>query len=142
MTGTVTALNAGGGFGYMFNSGTFVMAGIGGNYASGSIVGLGGNASSTAVIGGFSGDSTMFETIAAILNLNFDLRDSSGVSLKPALATGDVLFEAVTRNNTTGFAAVGPCAFNAGARCISRSVASSGDGYLVRTSTVPEPPEV
>ena len=138
VTGTVTALNAGGGFGYMFNSGSFVMSGIGGNYASGSIVGLGGNASSTAVIGGFSGDSTMLATIASILNLNFDLRDSSGVSLKPALATGDVLFEAVTQNNTTGLVGVGACTFNADARCISMSVASSGDAYLVRTSTVTE----
>ena len=102
MTGTVTALNAGGGFGYMFNSGSFVLSGLGGNYASGSIVGLGGNASSTAVIGGFNGDSTMLATIASILNLNFDLRDSSGISLKPGLATGDVLFEVVTQNNATG----------------------------------------
>ena len=140
--GTVTALNAGGGFGYMFNSGSFVMSGIFGNYASGSIVGLGGNASSTAVIGGFSGDSTMLETIASILSLNFDLRDSSGVSLKPALATGDVLFEAVTHNNTTGLVGVGSCTFNAGARCVSTSVASSGDAYLVRTSSVPDPPSV
>jgi len=141
--GTVTALNAGGGFSYIFNSGTFVMSGLGGaNYASGSIVGLGGNASSTAVIGGFSGDSTMVATIGSILNLNFDLRDSSGVSLKPALATGEVLFEAVTRNNTTGLVGVGSCTFNAGARCISTSVASSGDAYLVRTSSVPDPPSV
>jgi hypothetical protein len=139
VTGTVTALNAGGGFGYVFNSGSFVIAGIGGNYASGSIVGLGGNASSTAVIGGFSGDSTMLAMIASILNLNFDLRDSSGVSLKPALATGDVLFEVVTQNNSTGLAVVGSCSFNAGARCISSSVASSGDAYLVRTASVPEP---
>jgi len=138
-TGTVTALNAGGGFGYVFNSGSFVLAGIGGNYASGSIVGLGGNASSTAVIGGFSGDSTMLATIASILNANFDLRDSSGVSLKPALATGDVLFEAVTHNITTGVVGVGRCTFNTDASCVSVSVASSGDAYLVRESSVPEP---
>jgi hypothetical protein len=98
---------------------------------------LGGNASSTAVIGGFSGDSTMLATIASILSLNFDLRDSSGVSLKPALATGDVLLETVTHNNTAGLRAVGSCTFNAAARCLSGSVASSGEAYLVRTSTVP-----
>jgi hypothetical protein len=142
VTGTVTALNAGGGFGYIFNSGTFLMSGVAGNYASGSMIGLGGNASSTAVIGGFSGDSTTLETIASILSLNFDLRDSSGVSLKPALATGDVLFETVTHHNTTGAPGVGQCSFNAGARCISMSVASSGDAYLVRTSTEPEPSRV
>jgi hypothetical protein len=123
----------------MFNSGNFVLFGIGGNYASGSIVGLGGNASSTAVIGGFSGDSTMWGTIASILNFNFDLRDSAGISLKPELAAGDVLFEAITQNNTTGPLGVGACSFNPGARCISMSVASSGDAYLVRPSSVPEP---
>jgi PEP-CTERM motif len=136
--GTVTALNVGGGFHYVFDSGTFVMTGIGGIYASGSIVGLGGDASSTAVIGGFNGDSTMLGRIADITNLNFDLRDSFGVSLKPALASGDVLFEAVTQNNTTGVVGVGRCSFS-GATCISMSVASSGDAYLVGTSSVPEP---
>src|SRR5436189_190292 len=83
----------------------------GGTYASGSIIGLGGNASSTAVIGGFSGDSTMWGTIASILNLNFDLRDSAGISLKPELLAGDVLFEAITQNNTTGPRVVGACSF-------------------------------
>jgi hypothetical protein len=57
--------------------------------------------------------------------------------LKPGLATGDVLFEMVTQNNATGLGAVASCSFNLTARCISRSVASSGDAYLVRTSTVP-----
>jgi hypothetical protein len=142
VTGTVTALNAGGGFGYVFDSGTFVMSGIDGNYASGSIAGLGGNASSTAVIGGFNGDSTVLGTMAAILNLNFDLRDSAGVSLKPELATGDVLFEAVTTNNTTGVIGVGACSFNVEGRCISVSVASAGDAYLVWPSSVPEPVSV
>src|SRR5436190_4189697 len=139
VTGTVNALNAGGGFGYVFDSGSFVMTGIGGTYASGSIVGLGGNASSTAVSGGFSGDSTMLERITSIANLNFDLRDSSGVSLKPGLAAGDVLIEAVTHNNSTGVLGVGSCTFNNDARCISISVASAGDAYLVGTSSVPVP---
>src|SRR3954451_22654307 len=40
--GTVTALNAGGGFAYRFDSGTFMLSGLFGNYASGSIVGSGG----------------------------------------------------------------------------------------------------
>ncbi|HSC63507.1 MAG TPA: hypothetical protein VLD35_07735 [Caldimonas sp.] len=79
VTGSVTALNAGGGFHYVFDSGTFVISGIGGNYASGSVVGLGGNASSTA-IGGFNGDSTLLGAFASILNLQFDLRDSAGIS--------------------------------------------------------------
>jgi hypothetical protein len=136
--GTVDALVAGGGFHYVFDSGNFVMSGIGGNYASGSIAGVGGNASSTGVIGGFNGDSTMLAAIGSILNLNFDLRDSSGISLKPALAAGDVLFETVTQNNTTGVLGTGACSFNVAGRCISMSVASAGDAYLVRTSGLPE----
>jgi hypothetical protein len=135
--GTVTALNAGGGFHYVFDSGTFLMSGIGGNYASGSLVGSGGDATSTL---GFTGDSTMLERIASILNLNFDVRDNTGVSLKPDLATGNVLFEAMTHNTTTGTLGVGACTFRSDARCISRSVASAGEGYLARTtSSVPEP---
>jgi hypothetical protein len=137
--GTVTALNAGGGFHYIFDSGTFVMSGVGGNYASGSIVGLSGNASSTAISGGFSGDSTLLADIASILSLNFDLRDSAGISLKPDLATDQVLFEAITSHNTTGVAGVAGCSFNAGARCVSTNVASAGDAYLVRAFSVPEP---
>lgn len=135
--GTVTALNAGGGFHYVFDSGSFMMTGLGGAYASGSIVGLGGNASSTAVIGGFNGDSTVLAMVSSILNAQFDLRDNLGVSLKPALATGDVLFEAVTNNNTTGFLGTAACAFDQRAFCTSVSIASAGDAYLVRK--VPEP---
>jgi len=139
--GTVTALNAGGGFHYVFDSGTFLMSGVGGNYASGSIVGLSGNASSTAVIGGFSGDSILLSQILSILSLNFDLRDSGGVSLKPELATGQVLFEAITNNNTAGAFALGSCSFNLGARCGLMNLTSTGDAYLVRasSSSVPEP---
>jgi hypothetical protein len=136
--GTVIALNAGGGFHYVFDSGTFVMSGIGGNYASGSIVGLGGNASSTAIIGGFTGDSTLMAQFASILNLNFDLRSSTGVSLKPELATGQVLLEAVRSDHTTGVVGVGNCSFSTGARCISVNVASTGDAYLVRASAEPD----
>jgi hypothetical protein len=137
--GTVTALNAGGGFHYVFDSGNFVMSGIGGNYASGSIVGQSGDASSTAMFGGFSEDSTLLAQITSILNLNFDLRDSAGVSLKPDLLTGQVLFETVAHNNSTGVVGVGSCSFNTGARCISTSLASTGDAYLVRESAVPVP---
>jgi len=141
--GRVDALNAGGGFHYVYESGSFVISGIAGNYASGSIVGLGGNESSTAVLGGFNGDSTLLGSIGSILNLQFDLRDSTGVSLKPELATGVVYFEPVTNNNTTGVIGLGQCTFKAGAAtCASMSVASAGDAYLVRTSSdssVPEP---
>lgn len=139
VTGTVTALNAGGGFHYQFDTGSFLISGIGGNYASGSIVGFGGNTSSTAVGGGFIGDSDMSGLLSSILSLGFDMRDSNGVSLKPGLATGQVLFEAITEINTTGLIGLSNCSFNAGASCVSESVASEGDAYLVRASTVPEP---
>jgi hypothetical protein len=141
--GTVTALNAGGGFHYVFDSGTFFISGVLGNYALGSIAGLSGNASTTAIGGGFIGDSTLLAEITSLLSLNFDLRDSAGISLKPELATGQVLVEATTSNHTTGFLGVGNCSFNTGARCISMDVASAGDAYLVRASSassfVPEP---
>jgi len=137
--GTVSALNAGGGFHYVFDSGTFVMSGIAGNYASGSIVGQSGNSSSTAIIGGFSGDSTLLAQITQILALNFDLRDSAGISLKPDLASGQVQFEAVTNNNSIGVVGNGSCSFNAGTHCISAALASTGDAYLVRESAVPVP---
>lgn len=138
VAGTVTQLNAGGGFRYTFDSGSFTISGAGNTpYSSGSIVGLGGNASSTAVVGGFNGDSTLFGTISTILNTQFDLRDSNGVSLKPELATGDVLMEAVTNNNLTSVLGGGRCSFDANANCALLSVASAGDAYLVRK--LPEP---
>ena len=135
--GTVTQLNVGGGFHYTFDSGSFVLSGLSGNYASGSIIGLGGNASSTAVIGGFNGDSTILSQISTILNAAFDMRDNMGVSLKPELASGNVLFEAVTNNNLTNVLGIAPCDFDTSKRCAVLRVASGGDAYLVRQ--VPEP---
>jgi hypothetical protein len=100
---------------------------------------LDGDASSPTGIGGFTGGSTMWGRITEILSLDFDLRDSAGISLKPELATGDVLFEAITGYKTTGPVGVGTCSFDNQARCISANVASSGVAYLVRPSSVPEP---
>jgi len=137
--GTVTGLNAGGGFHYVFDSGSFVLSGIGGNYASGPIAGQSGNWSSTAIAGGLSGDSTLLAQITSILNLNFDLRDSAGISLKPDLATGEVVFDAVASNNSTAGFVVANCSFLNTARCISRDLASTGEAYLVRDSSVPVP---
>lgn len=136
--GTVTQINAGGGFRYTFDSGSFTISnGTGSVYSTGSIVGLGGNSSSTAVVGGFNGDSALFGTITQILNSAFDLRDSNGVSLQPELAAGSVLLQAVTNNNLTNFISSGACSFNATASCVSLNVASGGDAYLVRD--IPEP---
>lgn len=138
VSGTVTNLNSGGGFHYTFDSGNFVLSGASGNYASGSIVGLGGNNSSTQVIGGVNGDSTVLSTISQILNNAFDLRDNTGTSLKPQLANGTVLFEAVTNNNITGVLNSNiACPFVTLNRCVQLSVASAGDAYLVQA--VPEP---
>lgn len=138
--GHVTALNAGGGFKYVFDSGNVLLSGTSGNYASGSIVGIGGNLGSTTIVGGVNGDSTILAAIGAILNVSFDLRDSLGVSLKPDLLAGKVLFEAVTNNNITSSSGFGACGFTpfvAGDRCQTFSVASAGDAYLLRN--VPEP---
>ncbi len=138
ITGHVTQLNAGGGFKYTFDTGNFVLSGASGNYASGNIIGLGGNASSTAVIGGINGDSTVLSTISTILNAAFDLRTSLGTSLKPQLANGTVLFEAVTNNNTTSITNTSAtCPFETANRCVQLSIASAGDAYLVQA--VPEP---
>lgn len=139
--GTVTALTPGPnntmGFRYTFDSGNFVIAGASGDYAAGSIVGLGGNASSTAVIGGFNGDSTVLATISTILNQAFDMKTSAGDSLKNDLATGKVLFEAVTNNNLTSSSGVAACSFDTNKRCAVLNVVSDGSAYLVRV--VPEP---
>ncbi|WP_458232460.1 hypothetical protein [Roseateles sp. P5_E8] len=140
VAGHVTALNPGGGFKYVFDSGNFAIAGTGGSYASGTIVGLGGNSSSTAVIGGINGDSTVLGTVLNYLKTPFDFKDSAGVSLQSEMAAGNVLFEAVTNNNTTGVIGAGACSFvtyGAGNGCVSLTVASAGDAYLVRK--LPEP---
>ncbi|MGM9515732.1 PEP-CTERM sorting domain-containing protein [Roseateles sp. DB2] len=140
VAGKVVALNPGGGFRYQFTSGTFLMSGNGGNYASGSIVGLGGNASSTAVIGGFNGDSTLLAMVLNTLNPSFAIKDSLGINLAADMASGKVLFQAVTNNNTTGFLGTGACSFDATKICSKVTVASGGDAYLVRD--IPEPASI
>lgn len=140
VAGKVVALNPGGGFKYQFTSGSFLMSGMGGAYAAGSIVGLGGNSASTAVIGGVNGDSTLLAYVAAFLNLNFDIKDSSGNSLAGDMAAGKVLFQAVTNNNITNVIGSGACSFDATKSCVKVNAASSGDAYLVRD--IPEPASI
>lgn len=140
VAGKVVALNPGGGFKYQFTSGSFLMSGAGGNYASGSIVGLGGNASSTAVIGGFNGDSTLLAMVLNTLNPNFAIKNSLGNNLAADMASGKVLFQAVTNNNTTGFLGTGLCSFDETKFCTKVTVASGGDAYLVRD--IPEPASI
>lgn len=139
LIGHVTALNAGGGFHYVFDSGSFLMSSLDGSvgYASGDITGTGGNASATGVIGGFNGDSTVLALINSFISPSFDLKDSSGNSLKTAMLAGTVQFETTTNNLTTNAVGVGACTFNAGALCASVNVSSGGDAFLVRA--VPEP---
>ena len=140
VAGKVVALNPGGGFRYQFTSGTFLMSGASGAYASGSIVGLGGNASSTAVIGGFNGDSTLLAMVMNTLNPGFSIKDNLGNSLAADMASGKVLFQAVTNNNTNGFLGTGACSFDASKICTTVTVSSGGDAYLVRQ--VPEPASI
>lgn len=143
VAGHVSALN-GTGFKYVFDSGTFSIAGLGGPYANGSIVGIGGNTAATAIIGGVNGDSTLLGNVLMSVP-GFDLKDNLGISLLPKLATGEVLFEAVTNNNvTSGVGNAPPPTFGACSfapkfgidKCQTFSVASAGDAYLVK---VPEP---
>lgn len=132
--GTVTSLLSGGGFGYSFDSGTFTITN-GTDTAGGSIIGIGGNASTTGVIGGFNGDSTLLAVI--LQSIGFDFLDSDGNSLLAEMATGKVLFEAVTNNLATDAGSFGNCSFDQEARCATINVASGGDAYLVRD--IPEP---
>jgi hypothetical protein len=61
--GKVTALNAGGGFHYQFDTGSFLISGVFGAYASGSIAGLGGNVSSTALWATFTAILTSWDRL-------------------------------------------------------------------------------
>lgn len=140
VAGHVTALNPGGGFKYVFDSGSFTISGLAGPYAAGSIVGIGGNTGSTAVIGGVNGDSTLLAAVLLRLSPLLDFKDNLGNSLLPAMAAGNVLFEAVTNNNVTGLLGSGACSFDASSTCLSFSVASAGDAYLVQK--VPEPASI
>lgn len=134
--GEVTALNSSGGFEYNFTSGSFLISAGGGGTASGSIVGIGGNAASTNIIGGVNGDSTILASILSTTGL-FNFYDSANNLLNPGFATGDFLFEAVTNNNLTGKVGAGICTFNAAAGCLSFSVASGGDAYIVQRVSEP-----
>lgn len=132
--GKVTALNPGGGFRYSFESGTFSISN-GLDTAGGAIFGIGGNASSTAVIGGFNGDSTLLGQLLAIAGFTFV--DSDGNSLNAAMASGEVLFEAITNNLLNGNRGFDDCSFDGAATCATLLVGSAGDAFLVRV--VPEP---
>lgn len=140
VAGVVTNLNSPAGFHYVFTSGLFTIKSGATTYATGSIVGIGGNTSATAIIGGVTGDSTL---LAAVLStgLGVDFKDSTGTSLLPDMALGNVLFEATTNNNVTNIiSGPGACSFTPstpGNGCIKVNVASAGDAYLVRA--VPEP---
>jgi hypothetical protein len=134
--GVVTSLLGTGGFEYSFTSGTFVIDAGAGDTASGSIVGIGGNAASTDIIGGINGDSTILATILSTTGV-FNFYDNLGALLNPGFLTGEFLFQAVTNNNLTSVLGSGLCSFDGAASCITFSVASAGDAYIVQR--VPEP---
>lgn len=136
VSGIVTEL-VDAGFRYVFQSGK-VSISNGTDTASGAIIGIGGTASQTAVIGGFNGDSTLLASIAEVFGFNFF--NSDGDSLLSDMASGKVLFQAVTNNNVTGKGTTGACSFDATATCATLKVASAGDAYLVQQ--VPEPASV
>ncbi len=136
--GTVTSVNTvTGGFGYSFTSGSFSISDAAGLLASGSIVGIGGNTAATPVVGGVNGDSALLANLTTTTP-GFDLRNSAGMSLLPALANGSVFFEATTNNlisgNVTNTAA---CSFDETARCATFTASSAGQAYVVQA--VPEP---
>lgn len=141
VAGKVVSLNPGGGFHYVFTSGTFTLGQVDGPvYATGGIVGLGGNASSTAVIGGVNGDSTLLAMILNILSPGFAIKDNMGVNLAADMAAGKVLFQTVTNNFITDVTPSGKCTFDATAKCITATATSGGDAYLVRD--IPEPASI
>ena len=133
--GTVDAL-VGSGFHFVFTGGNYTISALNGGSASGSIVGLDGTSGSSSTVSGTTGATTLLGNILSTASI-FDFKDSSGLSLLPLLATGQVLFEATTNNQITGATGFGACPFDAGAACATVTAASAGDAYLVRV--VPEP---
>ena len=141
VAGKVVSLNPGGGFHYVFTSGMFSLGQDGGpTYATGTIVGLGGNASSTAVIGGVNGDSTLLAMVLNILNPSFAIKDNLGNNLAGDMASGKVLFQAVTNNLISKTVGPAACSFDSTAICIKATATSGGDAYLVRD--IPEPASI
>lgn len=136
VAGHVDGLLGGGGFTFVFDSGTYSITAASGGSVSGSIIGLNGSSSSSSTISGATGATTLLGNILATVSI-FDFKDSSGTSLAGELASGKVLFEATTNNQITGAQSFNPCPFDAGATCATVGTASAGDDYLVRV--VPEP---
>jgi hypothetical protein len=140
VAGHVDSLLSGGGFHFLFDSGSFVITGdVNGGTASGSIVGLDGTVGSSLTATGVTGATTILGQILSTSGITF--RDSGGISLNSLLASGEILFEATTNNQITSASAVGACPagtpFDAGDQCRTVLAASAGDAYLVRA--VPEP---
>ena len=130
--GVVTAL-IGSGFAFNFTSGTFLLEETvsGDDLANGILVGIGGTLNNTAGAAGSNGQSVQDIILTALLN-GFDIKDSTGASLAPALT--DIVFEAQTNNSITSASGPAACSFDADALCLTLNINSNGDAFLV-----PEP---
>ena len=134
VTGQVTSVGPGLGFGFDFQSGdlTIQTAITDTLLATGTVTGVGGTLQATPGISGVNGESVTQVRIDSLFN-GFAILDSAGNPVDLSTA----LFEAVTNNQTTGVVGSGPCTFDATANCITFNVNSNGDAFLV--TQVPEP---
>ena len=136
-TGVIDQL-IGSGAHFVYTGGTFTISSSAGGSASGSILGLDGTLGSSSTISGTTGATTLLGNILSKVGI-FDFQNSAGVSLLPALASGQAFFEVTTNNAITAptnFNAA--CGFTPGAgnHCVTLTASSAGDAYL---TTVPEP---
>lgn len=133
VTGHVTGPSSGGGFAFVFDSGSFSMTNGIIAQAVGSLVGIGGTLNNTAGFAGANGQSVQDVILTSLLN-GFALKDSTGT----ALNLSSVMFEAHTNNQVGSVSAPGACGFTtavAGDQCLTLGINSNGDAFLV----VPEP---
>jgi hypothetical protein len=141
--GHVTSLSAGGGYGYVFDSGLFTLRDYNGSntiLATGNVIGASGSFLDHGGFAGQNGSSVLDVLLASIAGSpTFQLLDSSGTPLDIT----KIAFEAQTNNqvgNGPGDVVVASGAANCGTgafdQCLIAKVNSNGDAYL---TTVPEP---
>lgn len=132
-SGVVTGSSSGGGFSFIFQSGSVLVeeAVSGDDLAIGTLVGVGGTLNNTAGFAGANGQSVQDAIFTALLN-GFVIRDSSGTPLD----ISTLVFEAQTNNQVTAVSGPAACTFDATAICLTLNINSNGDGFLNR---IPEP---
>lgn len=142
VTGHVTSVSAGGGYGYAFDSGIFTLKDYNGTntvLATGNVIGATGSFLDHAGFAGINGSSVLDVLLASIAGSpTFQLFDSKGA----ALDITKIAFEAQTNNqvgNGLGdvvFATGTSCGVGGFDQCLIAKVNSNGDAFL---TTVPEP---